>query len=85
MMNDKERYEYAEELIRVADEAGGIPDPQVLIDTMAKMGVPHEVDDQVAILNLVSEILHNREQEDDAAEDITEEAIDEVQAEEATA
>jgi len=82
MMTDKQRLEYAEELINLADQSGGIPDPQILIDTMARLGTPSEIDDQVAILNLVSELLHNREtDEDDAVEADTEEAVTEVQAE----
>lgn len=55
-MNDKERYEYAEELAAFARE-GKMPDDATLQDLIVRRGDVTDPADQEAILNLVQEIM----------------------------
>jgi hypothetical protein len=67
-MNDKERYEYAEELVALANEANGPIDHETLGELISRRGEVKDPDDMVAILNIATDLLKQQEQEDNEDE-----------------
>lgn len=82
-MTDKEKFEYAEELVALANEHTTGVDPQLLIDLIQRRGEVTDADEQVAILQLAAELLHNQTQEQTQDEDKESEVAAETSGEEA--